>query len=614
MRKFFILIVLLITVNYLFAQNGYRDQLSQNANDDKIPSAQRLSSYQSLIELLRSEQEFDKAISESNNYLNLAKKEKNLLEETKANVSLAIINLNQEKFNKAEVYINLSDKISKNSDNPLAVAYAFYAKAYQENSSNNSKSAMSYALKSLSSLEKANGDFDLEFKLNYMLYGIYTDWNDERNTMIYAKKAFESAEKSRNKNNLSNAYSALAVACSFQYEKSKSAKDLDLVLENIEKAAVLYQEFSGQVAGFTYALARNNKASYLLRYYPKRSAEIRKQINYNLNESIKISKSLPNSQSIQASSYGMLSELAKQDGNSFQAEQYLLEAYRIILTEKPIYFPIAIRIAEELSAVSESKGNFKEALDYQKKVGEYKNELFNQQEVEATKKLEAQYQSIKKEKELQFLKERASNRDKQRLLYAGLALIGLIGIFFMFRTYHFKLRYSISREKQLAEQKNKAELQVKLEKEEQIRLRTEQQLSALQQQKLQDEVMANQLHIQHKNEVLQQLKERLDDDSSLNIKQIIREENLLDNDFEKAQFQIQEIHPNFFKNLNDKSKQKLTSLDLKYCAYFYLGLDTKQIANLLHVEPKSVRMTKYRLKQKFELDAETDLVNYLKER
>ena len=41
MRKFFILIVLLITANYLFAQNGYSDQLSQNANDDKIPSAQR---------------------------------------------------------------------------------------------------------------------------------------------------------------------------------------------------------------------------------------------------------------------------------------------------------------------------------------------------------------------------------------------------------------------------------------------------------------------------------------------------------------------------------------------------------------------------------------------
>src|SRR5690554_7930712 len=103
--------------------------------------------------------------------------------------------------------------------------------------------------------------------------------------------------------------------------------------------------------------------------------------------------------------------------------------------------------------------------------------------------------------------------------------------------------------------------------------------------------MANQLHIQHKNEVLQQLKEKLGYNKSLNINQIIREENLLDNEFEKAKFQIQEIHPNFFKTLNENTLQKLTSLDLKYCAYFYLGMDTKQIANLLNVEPKSVRMT-----------------------
>ncbi|ULT25979.1 LuxR C-terminal-related transcriptional regulator [Sphingobacterium sp. E70] len=56
----------------------------------------------------------------------------------------------------------------------------------------------------------------------------------------------------------------------------------------------------------------------------------------------------------------------------------------------------------------------------------------------------------------------------------------------------------------------------------------------------------------------------------------------------------------------------MTALDQKYCAYFYLDMDTKQIANLLHVEPKSVRMTKYRIKQKFGLDSQSNLTNYLK--
>ncbi|WP_139258817.1 helix-turn-helix transcriptional regulator [Chryseobacterium oranimense] len=178
---------------------------------------------------------------------------------------------------------------------------------------------------------------------------------------------------------------------------------------------------------------------------------------------------------------------------------------------------------------------------------------------------------------------------------------------------YFNLKYSLAREKQLTAEKNEAALQIKYEKEEQARLKAEQELLTLQQQKLQNEVMANQLHLQHKNDVLLQLKEKLSNQESVNIQQIIREETLTDNDFEKAKFHIQEMHPEFFNNLNKQAKQKLTTLDLKYCAYLYLGMDTKMIANLLNVEPKSVRMTKYRLKQKFDLNAETDLVNYIKE-
>ena len=125
-------------------------------------------------------------------------------------------------------------------------------------------------------------------------------------------------------------------------------------------------------------------------------------------------------------------------------------------------------------------------------------------------------------------------------------------------------------------------------------------------------MMASQLHLEHKTNILHQLKEKLNNDDNVNIDRIIREENLLDKDFEHTKFQIQEIHPNFFKSIQDKTKQKLTDLDLKYCAYMHLGMNTKQIANVLKIEPKSVSMTKYRIKKKFDLDAETDLVQYIK--
>ena len=54
----------------------------------------------------------------------------------------------------------------------------------------------------------------------------------------------------------------------------------------------------------------------------------------------------------------------------------------------------------------------------------------------------------------------------------------------------------------------------------------------LQQQKLQTEVLANHLHLQHKNEILQQLQTRLSD-TDININQVVKEVGRVDKDFEK---------------------------------------------------------------------------------
>ena len=140
----------------------------------------------------------------------------------------------------------------------------------------------------------------------------------------------------------------------------------------------------------------------------------------------------------------------------------------------------------------------------------------------------------------------------------------LLGLIFMFRSYHFRLRYSIQREREreLHLEKQEAELQTKLEKEEQSRLKAEQQLLESQQQQLQKEMMANQLQLAHKKEMLFQIKEKLGSNHGLNINKIWNEELLLDHDFEQTKFQIQEVHPDFFALLIQHAQQKLTTLDL----------------------------------------------------
>ena len=70
------------------------------------------------------------------------------------------------------------------------------------------------------------------------------------------------------------------------------------------------------------------------------------------------------------------------------------------------------------------------------------------------------------------------------------------------------------------------------------------------------------------------------------------------------------VHPEYFDKLRKKS-EKLTPLDLKHCAFIRMSLDSKEVAQILHVDPKSVQMARYRLKKKLNLSKEESLDHFL---
>ncbi|BAP30179.1 uncharacterized protein CHSO_1142 [Chryseobacterium sp. StRB126] len=556
--------------------------------------------YNELTEYYRVSDQYPVAEKYVQEQLKLAKNEHNYTEEVKALVQNGIIKLNQSQYDKVPQLIDDANTAAQKTNDKTASLYAAYLNIYYNNTLGESENTIKLIQKTLPQVEKLPSEVLLNAKLNYLLYGIHSEWNDAKNATVYAQKAVELAQKSGSKNMLSSAYSAMAVCYYFPYEKTGDLKDLKLVIEMCKKAVSLYQQFPGQVSAHAHALALLNLANYYLSY-PVMTPEIRKEIQDKANEILTLTQHTTLNQGIQAGALGILSNLATRDRNDALSEKYLLKAEQILLTQKPVYYPVMINVVTDLSKLYEKQKNYQKAYEYQTKVAEYNNLLYNEGQAETAKRLEAQFQSQKKETELKALTEKTLSLKKEKFLYIGLGIIGLIGAFFMFRSYHYKLRYSIEREKKLNTEKHETEMLIKLQKEEQARLKAEQELLTLRQQKLQSEVLASQLHIQHKNEVLQQLQTQLSD-TDINISQVVKEQNRVDNDFEKIRFTIQELHPDFFKNINEKAKQKLTPLDLKYCAYIYLGMDTKQIANLLNVEPKSVRMTKYRLKKKLGLD------------
>jgi len=592
------------------AQTTVIDSLRSIINNPTLNEKEKPTLLNQLAEANRINKNYDIATANIKQCITLALKHKNFTEATKAYTLLVIIKANTQQLNSIKQTCDTTLTMAQQANDPIAMAYAYYALTWLYRTVDDSENVVKYCQLGLKELEK-KANPNLASYIYYRLYVVNSDWNNEAKVNFYARKATENALLTNDYNTQSNCYTALSVAHEYNYNRSKNKAELDSFFFYLNRSEMLYRQHPGHVSVNAYAITCTNIADAYLKYYPETDKNARTLAIQHANIALSVLKKSKNGQEIVASCLGLLSEYARRDGNIPQQENYLLEAYRIMKTDKQPYYYTMINVVTGLSNFYEKRGDLGKALDFQKEVTEYNNKNFNQQQALNTQKLEIQYETEKKNSEMRVLKEHEKSRRLQNYLYDYIALASVLGLLFMFRSYHFKLRYSIQREKQLQLENQESELQVKLQKEEQARLRAEQQLLETQQQQLKLEVMANTLQLEHKNRMLHDIKDKLTEGDPVNMQRILKEEMMLDNDFEHATLQIQHVHPDFFNLLNDKAKKKLTLLDLKLCAYLYLKMDTRQISQLMHIEAKSVRMSRYRIKQKLGLEKEEDLNLFL---
>jgi DNA-binding CsgD family transcriptional regulator len=79
---------------------------------------------------------------------------------------------------------------------------------------------------------------------------------------------------------------------------------------------------------------------------------------------------------------------------------------------------------------------------------------------------------------------------------------------------------------------------------------------------------------------------------------------------ETFEIQMNELHQDFFEKLK-KHTPGLSPHDLKLCAYIKIGFNSKEIADLLNIQPSSVYITRSRLRKKLNLDSDDDLHGFL---
>lgn len=592
------------------AQPILSDSLQTAIDHSGLSDQEKPALLNQLVEIYRVNKKYKEAEARARQSAAIALRLNNYTDAAKAYTLLVDIKINTQQYTTLKPVSDSALALAKQANNPLAMAYGYYSQVLLFKILDSGEDVVRYCNLALKELEKADDPY-ITAKVYYRLYSVYSGWNNEARVNNYARKATESALRTKDYNLLSNCYMAMSVAHEYNFNAGKGNRELDSILFYLNRVEALYRQYPGQVAAFTYGIACINLASCYLKYYPETDRQAQTQGIHYANAARAVLKGVPNCQEVVASSLGILSEYAGRAGNDAQSENYLLEAYAVMKTQQPPYYHTMINVVQALSALYEKKGDYHKALDFQKEVTEYNKKNFNQEQVLNAQKLEIQFETEKKNNEMRILKEQSKSRRLQNYLYGCTALAAVFGLLFMFRAYHFRVRYAEQREKQLQLERQESALQIKLEKEEQARLKAEQQLLEAQQQQLKKEVMANVLQLEHKNRTLLNIKDKLAEGDKVNLEKIIKEEMVLDSNFEQAKLQIQQVHPDFFYLISEKAQRKLTLLDLKLCAYLYLKMDTRQIAQLMHIEAKSVRMSRYRIKQKLGLEKEDDLNSFL---
>ncbi|MFV0605462.1 MAG: helix-turn-helix transcriptional regulator [Niabella sp.] len=498
-----------------------------------------------------------------------------------------------------------------------AMAVAYRASAFLNDALNEKDAVVEDAKLGLKLLEGNNTDLETKFTLNYLLYGVYSNWNDEEKMSTYIQECKKYALLANNPNMLANVYNGISSMFIIKWEKTKNKNFTDSSHFYLKNSFNLHQTQPNQVAGGTFVITCVNLANYYLSYSSEpntvKKTEAFKYLDFAEKE---LNKTDPKSRHW-VNIYGIKSDFALRENNLDLAEIYLMEGITKTEDEFGYNADAQYTLYDHLAKIAAQKNNYQSAYNYRQKAESVLKTTFNHNQLYNTQKLEIQYETEKQQQEFELLNQKAEAGKKEKHLYLGISLALVLGLIFMFRAYYFKLKYSVEREKKLQQDKEEternAQMQMKLEKEEQGRLKAEQELLELQQQQLRKEVMANNLMLEQKNETLKLIQSKIKNGEAKEISKLLKEDGLLSGDFDELRTHIQQLHPNFFHKLSELAIQKLTPLDLKYCAYLNLKLSTRQIAQLLHIETQSVRTFKYRLKQKFGLNKDTDLEIFIQQ-
>jgi len=231
-----------------------------------------------------------------------------------------------------------------------------------------------------------------------------------------------------------------------------------------------------------------------------------------------------------------------------------------------------------------------EALKYAREANDIRDQIFNEVIADNFKSLELFYETKEKNLKIEQL-------EVEKEYYSKINLLYFLLITLLCSTVIFIIAWFKKKQKLALQQKELLETQHELLNAKKVQLEKKALLTSIQ--------------VEEKNKLIKDIQFKILESEPINWKSVLKNEDDNDNDISKLNNIIENIDSSYIQRLRDSSSEKLTNTELKYAIYIYLNMDNQQISNIMKSDPNTVRINKYRLKQRLGLTKEQDLKEYL---
>ena len=398
---------------------------------------------------------------------------------------------------------------------------------------------------------------------------------------------------------LTNCYVQYSIIC-------KNNNKVPLAREYLNKAIKNYEEANNDenlsicLNNYGNILLNEDKFDEALDYYTK-AVSISRKLNHQFSLAIRL---------------GNISELYLSRNQLPEAKAYIDSS--MVIAEKNEAKETILSNFERLANYYKTLGNLDSTLNYTNKYIELKTELLKLESTELVKGIENKYKNefdlVLANNEIKLLQKDklVSNKEQEQtnLVLYFVLIISLLIIIAVYILYKKQIRIRLidaelhKKEREMLEAKNNlasAELE-KLEKELEFKRK---------------ELMTFSFNLKEREELINSIKNIFSKSKQSNItKQEVFDElkgilfNLNRDSMVEIHERIEEMNSSFFFNLKTKYPE-LSDDDIRLASLLLIGLSSKEIANILNIEPKSVDQKRYRLKKKLKLETNTDLKTFL---